>query len=88
MSGPGKWTLGGEPPEAATWEPVEPDEVEPGRAYDERGNVRPADERYTDADEDTETPDERPVVPDSTAPDADPVVSDPDAVKRPDNDEE
>lgn len=52
-----KWTLGGEPPEAAEFpaEKYEDQQAKDGvtaidnvRAYDERGNVRPADERFTD----------------------------------------
>ncbi len=36
-------------------------EPEPGRAYDERGNVRPADPRYTeDGEPDTQPRDDAP----------------------------
>lgn len=53
MSGPRPWSLDEDgAPEPVKFEAVEPDEVEEGRAYDERGNVRPADARYTDPDGD------------------------------------
>lgn len=65
MTGPGKWSLEGDAPEAAEF-PAESyadqmndaDEkaAQSERGYDERGNVRPADER---ADE-LVKPDEKP----------------------------
>lgn len=43
-----RWMLDDAAPQPALFEEADPKRIEEGRAYDEHGNVRPADARWTD----------------------------------------